>query len=127
MQNLSYGYKKPETNDTGTALWTALEDNIQRLNDHSHNGVNSASLNATSIVSLTATAASGNWASYSGPIGHYRQQITLPAGLDFDTVQIGFHTSAGAVIFPTVEKVSDTQFYVYSTNNTIDFIIQYGG
>lgn len=126
MQTLTYGFKLPEINDSGDALWTALEDNITRVDGHNHDGVDSPLLTAQSITGVTQTIASGSW-SASGATGHYRQQITVPSGFDFDTVQIGFRTSAGAVIFPTVEKVSDTQYYVYTTDNTQTFTAVYGG
>lgn len=127
MQTLTYGFRLPENGDSGDVLWTALEDNITRVDGHSHNGINSAKLSAQSILSSTQTISSSNWVSYGGPIGHYRQQVTLPSGFDFDTVQIGFRTSSGADIMPTVERVSDTQYLVYTTDNTINFIALYGG
>lgn len=127
MLVLSYGYSKPQTGDQGTALFTALENNIQRVNDHSHDGIDSAQLTPQAIPGVTQTISSASWATYGGPNGHYRQSVTLPAGFDFDTVAFSFRTTAGAVIHPTVEKISDTQMYVYTTDNTINFICVYGG
>lgn len=127
MLTLSFGYKKPESGDKGSLLFDALEDDIQRLNDHSHNGTDSTKLTAQSITGVSQTILAAAWVTYGGPIGHYRQQVTVPAGFDFDEVQIAFRTTAGAYIYPTVEKVSDTQFFVYTIDNTIDFIAIYGG
>lgn len=126
MQTLTYGFKLPETGDSGDALWTALEDNIERVDGHSHNGTDSAQLTAQSVIASTQTITSAGWVA-SGATGHYRQAVTLPAGFDLDLVQIGFRTTAGAVIFPTVEKISDTQFYVYCSDNTLTMIALYGG
>ena len=126
MVTLTYGLKRPETGDSGTVLFTALEDNITQLDSHTHNGVNSPALTAAAIVGTTQSVASGSWLA-SGATGHYRQQVTVPAGFDFDVVQIGFRTAAGAVIFPTVERVSDTQYLVYTTDNTQTFTAIYGG
>lgn len=123
---LSYGYIKPSTGDSGAALFTDLESNIQRLNDHTHDGVDSAPLPAQSIIGVSQTISSASWVA-SGATGHYRQAVTVPSGFDFDEVQISFRTSAGAYIHPTVEKISDTQYYVYTTNNAINFIAIYGG
>jgi hypothetical protein len=123
---LSYGYVKPSTGDSGTSLFTDLENNIQRVNDHTHNGINSAPLPAQSIIGVSQTISNASWVAH-GPTGHYRQLVTLPAGFDFDKVQISFRTSGGAYIHPTVERVSATQYYVYTTNNTINFIAVYGG
>lgn len=125
MQTLTYGLKKPETGDQGATLFTALEANITQLDAHTHDGVTSPALTAQSIVAVTASI-SASW-SASGATGHYRQLITLPAGFSFDTVQIGFRTSSGAEVYPTVEKVSATQYYVYSTDNTLTLTAQYGG
>jgi hypothetical protein len=126
MTTLTYGLKRPSTGDSGSTLFAALEDNITQLDGHTHDGVDSPALPAQSITGVTQTISSASWVA-SGATGHYRQQVTVPAGFDFDLVQISFRTSAGAYIHPTVEKVSDTQYYVYTTNNAIDFIACYGG
>jgi len=126
---LTYGFIKPQSGDRGSSLWTALEDNIQQLNDHTHNGTNSAKLPAQSITGVTQTIASGSWVTYGGPTGFYRQQVTVPAGFDFDVVSISFRESGstGAAIYPTVERVSDTQYLVYTIDNTADMVAVYGG
>lgn len=126
MQTLTYGLKLPETGDQGTTLFEALEDNIEQLDEHSHDGVDSPNLSPQAMPGITQTISSGSW-SASGATGHYRQQVTVPAGFDFDEVTISFRTTAGAIIYPTVEKVSDTQYFVYTTDNAINFIAVYGG
>lgn len=127
MLTLSYGYKKPQSGDRGATLFTALQDNIQRLNDHTHNGSDSAPLPAQSIMGVSQSILAANWVTYGGPTGFYRQQVTLPAGFDYDEVGISFRLASGDYIFPTVEKVSDTQYYIYTNNNTLDFQAIYGG
>jgi len=126
MLTLTYGLKNPETGDQGSVLFDALNGNIVQLDAHTHNGVNSPALTSAAVLATTDTISNANWLA-NGATGHYRQQVTVPAGFDFDVVQIGFRTTAGAVIFPTVERVSDTQYFVYTTDNTIDFIAVYGG
>lgn len=123
---LTYGLVRPATGDSGAVFFPAMENNITQLDAHTHNGINSSLLTAGSIVGVTQTISSASW-SASGATGHYRQSVTLPAGFDFDTVQLSFRTTAGAIIFPTVEKISDTQCYVYTTDNTINFIMVAGG
>lgn len=123
---LSYGYVKPETGDRGSSFFTGQEDNIQRLNDHTHDGTNSAPLTAASLVGITQSILAGSWVAF-GPTGHYRQQVTVPPGFDFDLVQIGFRTTAGVVVLPTVERVSDTQYYVYTIDNSAGLVAIYGG
>lgn len=125
MITTTYGYKVPETGDSGTSLFTALEDNITRLDAHNHDGVDSPTLTAQAIVGVTQTISSGAWVA-NGPTGHYRQAVTVASGFDFDTVGISFRTAAGAVIYPTVERISDTQFYVYTIDNTQTWTAIYG-
>jgi len=127
MQTLSYGYEKPEAGDNAASgFFTGMEDNIQRLNDHNHDGTNSALLPAQNISATTQSIASGSWSAF-GPTGHYRQLITTPAGFTFDGTNIGFRTSgsSGVYIYPTVERVTNTTFYIYTTDNTVSFVAIY--
>ena len=126
MQTLTYGYKRPDSGDKGTTLFTALADNITRVDGHSHNGVDSPFLTAQAITGVPQTIAAGSWVS-NGPTGFYRQLVTLPAGFDFDTVQISFRTSGGEYVFPQVERVSTTQYYIYTIDNSVAFVAVYGG
>lgn len=128
MITLSYGYKKPQNGDRGAAgFFTPMEDNIQRLNDHTHDGTNSAPLPAQSILGVAQNILAVNWVTYGGPTGFYRQLVTVPPGFDYDKVFISFRTTAGHYIFPSVEKVSTTQYYVYITDNTLSLVAVYGG
>lgn len=126
MITLTYGLKIPQTSDSSSAIFDAIEDDITQVDGHTHNGSDSASLPAQSIVGVTQSILSASW-SASGATGHYRQQVTVPAGFDFDTVQISFRTAAGAIILPTIERVSDTQYYVYTTDNSLTYTAVYGG
>lgn len=126
MQTLSFGFLLPETGDKGSGLWDALTTDISQLNSHSHNGTDSAQLSATSVAGATQNISHSSWANYSGPTGHYRQLVTTAAGYTFDANTISFRTSAGALIWPTVEKVTNTTFYIYSIDNTLDIVAVYG-
>lgn len=61
------------------------------------------------------------------PTGHYKQTVTLPAGFDYDTVDIKFRLADGTIIFPTVEKVSDTQYTIYTIDSSLAFTAVHGG
>ena len=125
---LSYGYVKPQAGDRGTtAFFTPMEQNIQRLNDHTHDGTNSAPLPAQSISGVSQAISAGSWVTYGGPTGFFRQQITVPAGFDFDKVQISFRTTGGMYVFPDVEKISATQYYIYTNDSSQGFTAIYGG
>jgi len=124
---LTYGQKIPNAGDRGVPLFQDLEDNFTRLDSHNHDGVNSPLLTAQAFVGIVATILAANWVTYGGPIGHYRQLVTMEPGFVFDNTKIGFRTTSGQVIYPTVERVTNTTYYVYTTNNSIDYIALYGG
>lgn len=126
MITLTYGQKKPEAGDRGTPLFQALEDNIERVDGHTHDGVNSPLLTATAFVGVPETILAGDWVAF-GPTGHFRQLVTMSSGFFFDTTKIGFRTTAGAYIYPTVERVSSTTYYVYTIDNTLNYVAVYGG
>ena len=123
MLTLSYGFKKPEPGDKGDVFFPALQDNAQKLNDHTHNGTDSAKLTTLAMNSLTSTISSANWVA-SGDV--YRQLISMPAGLTFDNVVIGFRESVSTnTSYLNVEKVSSNSYYVYCNDSTKSFTAQY--
>lgn len=124
---LTYGQKIPEAGDRGAPLFQDLEDNFTRTDGHSHNGVDSPLLTAQSFVGVPQTILAAGWATYGGPVGHYRQVVTMSSGFLFNTTKIGFRTSTGQYIYPTVERITNTTYYVYSNDNTVDFVALYGG
>lgn len=127
MLTLSFGFKKPQTGDRGSLWFPALEDDIQQLNDHTHDGITSSKLASTSITPTTQTLSSASWVLVAG--GNYRQLVTVPAGIDYDdygiAVRITNGASAGLEINPVLEKVSDTTYYMYVNDNTIDLKVIY--
>lgn len=127
MLTLSYGYLKPQTPDNGGDFFPALEQDIQQLNDHTHNGSNSALLTSQSITPVSQTILTASWSATSG--GTYRQLVTTPPAIDFDNYGLAFRIASGAnlgfEIHPSVERVTDTTFYVYTNDNTIDVTILY--
>lgn len=122
MLTLTFGFKKPQTRDTGTVLFTALEDNLQQLNDHTHNGVNSSRLSAAAVVASTQAILAAAWVLTSQ--GNYRQLVTL-SGLLYDEINIGIRTSLGHTVAAQIEKVSATTYYVYTNDNATGFTAVY--
>jgi hypothetical protein len=112
MLTLSYGYKKPQNSDTGDVVFPAMEQNIQQMNDHQHNGVDSALL-------TSSTNSTGIWS--AAPIGGglYRTLMTVPAGYSLNSCEMWFKTAAGATIYPSIEQVSSTTYYLYCNDNTL--------
>ena len=126
---LSYGFQKPATGDKGSVFWPILEDNIEQLNDHDHDGVNSAKLTSAGSIATVQSVASGGWGSLSG--GLYRQTVTLPAALTavsgtYDDYAIEIRNSAnGRKMFLQTEKVTSTTFYVWCNDNSISLKVLY--
>lgn len=117
---LSNGYKLPESPDTGDIFFGAIEFDIQRLNDHSHNGTDSALLSTVSQNILAA-----NWVAAPVGGGVYRQSVTVPTGYSYDTANIWFKLSTGEYVYPSVERITGTTYYVYTNNNALDYLALY--
>lgn len=120
MQTLSYGFKLPDDNDTGDIVFPALDGNITQLNNHTHDGTNSAPL-----ATRTANILHASWSASAGLTGIYEQTITLPAGLSYDVCFIWFKLSTGEYVFPSVSRVSSTSYKVYTSDNTLDYVANY--
>jgi hypothetical protein len=116
---LSKGYKKPSNPTYGDLWFPAMEDNIQRMNDHTHNGTDGAQ-----IANQTVSASSGSWGSDLGG-GSYRQLITTPTGMQYDSTRISVRRSTGEQAYPTLERVSATTFYIYTNNNAITYTLSF--
>lgn len=117
---LSYGYKLPADPDTGDVWFPALAFDITRLNSHSHNGTDSAPLSSTTQSILAAA-----WV--AAPIGGglYRQLVTLPGTLQYDTIEMWFKLSSGEYVYPSVERASANTYYIYTNNNTLQYTASY--
>lgn len=109
----SYGYTKPQTDDTGDVFFPAMATNIQQLNDHTHAGVDSAILPAK-----TQSISSGSWVAVSGQTGTYSQTVTMTTGWTYDAVSMEFRLSTGEVIYPTVTRAGSGSYVVYINDNT---------
>lgn len=118
MINLNYGYFQPENPDSGDAWFPAMETNMTQLAAHNHDGVTSAPL-ATQQQSIL----SSNWISQGG--GSYRQLLTVPTGLSYDTCHVWVKKSSGDYVYADVRRVSATTFYIYTTDNTLNLTVNY--
>lgn len=119
LSTLSYGFIKPSDPTYGDQFFPAMETNIQKMNDHTHDGSNSAPIAAT-----TQTVSSASWGSDLGG-GTYRQLITTPSGYSFDSNRIEVRRSTGEMSYPTIVRVSATTFYIYTNDNSVTYSIQY--
>ena len=63
---LSRGYKLPSSGDDSTTWMSNIEDNIQRLNDHDHDGTDSAlidgsKISKSAVVEISKTSSDPAW------------------------------------------------------------------
>ena len=117
MQTLTYGFKKPQVTDKGPVVFPALEANWQQVNDHNHDGANSALISPNSILPsqignagkfLTTNGSILSWATVTGAgevntasnvgggVGLFKQKSgvdlefkTLVAGANFSITPVG--------------------------------------
>lgn len=116
---LSYGYIQPQNGDKGSTWFPALNDNIQQLNDHDHNGINSAPIPSTNISSGTVSIPAASWV--LDVTGRYRQDVTVPAGYNMDNYSILFKLSTGEIITPSITRLSATSFRIFGPDNTLTY------
>lgn len=125
MQTLTYGYKKPETNDKGPIVFPALQDDIQQINDHDHNGANSKKITSASIDLAPQTILAANWVSLGG--GNFHQQVNLLPGYVYDNVTLSFRDPVtGAYIHPSVVRISQGIMDVFTNDGASDMTVLYG-
>jgi len=123
MDTLSYGFKKPQDGDRGDTLYTALEDNVQLTNDHTHNGVNSPKVSIASLSKFQQAISNAGWVAHGQAT--YRQLVTMGNGLLFDSSTITFRDDSGLAMFLDYERVATTTFYVYCNDNTKNIVAIY--
>lgn len=121
MITLSYGYEKPQNGDTGDVFFPALERDIQRLNDHTHDGVNSPFISAqapSSMVNFFSPALIGPIVDQNNP--YFGRSLVFSQGAN--QIARGFlkvfnkfaklSVSQGTIVFP---------FYSPATAQSIKF------
>ncbi len=114
---LSYGYIQPQNGDPGSTWFPALNDDIQQLNDHDHDGSNSAQLNAASIVNGAVSILAAAWV--SNGTGSFYQDVTVPAGFNMDDYSITTRLNGGDIIYPSIDRLTATTFRIYTLDNTL--------
>jgi len=120
MITLSNGYKLPQNGDLGDVWFTALASNIQAINDHTHNGINSEKLDSSSVTSLSSTINTGDFTLVGG---EYTVQITLPSLMQVDTTEISFRdATTREPVYVRYERFSVTQINIYS-NTALNLIV----
>lgn len=125
MLTLSYGYKQPQAGDFGSTFFPALEDDIVQLNGHNHNGVNSALITPPSFSLTQQSISSLLWLAVDAG-GNFRQLITMPGSITFDTRMIFMRDAASGSYYDlTIEKNSANTYYVYINDSTVNLTAYY--
>ncbi len=119
---LSKGYKKPETGDFGDVWFPALEDNIDRVNSHNHDGVNSEKLESKDLEVTIDTILVGAFVDQGN--GYYKATVTTPGGLLIDNYSLTFRDpTTKETIYPKFQKVTATTADVYiNSPQTIEVV-----
>jgi len=122
---LSNGYVKPQSGDRGSVFFPILENNIQRLNDHTHDGVNSNKIPPSSFTVVSSAISSANWGSATN--GIYSQTITVPAGIaEINEYGVYFYNAAnGHRLLLTMERASATTYNVFINDNSLNLVAVY--
>lgn len=124
MLTLTNGFKKPQNGDDGSVWFPAMEDNIQQLNDHNHNGVNSELIPSYLLTPTTQAISSAGWVATSG--GTYRQLVTVPNSKNVSNGFVVFkNSSTFSQMFLQTEYVSATTYYVYINDNSVSLTAYY--
>jgi hypothetical protein len=116
---LTYGLVRPNDGDRGATFWDELAGNITKLDAHDHDGTDSPRLTTAASTAMTSSVSAASWGATIGN-GQYRQLITLPAALSYDSVQITFReTTNNETVFTKHIKASASTYYVYTNDNTL--------
>ena len=121
---LSKGYKLPSTGER--AFFDELEDNIELMNSHSHNGTDGELIQVKYLQKSTATILAADWTATTGQSGTYEQTVNLPSGYLMDSTEIKFMDGSGHPLFLSVEKVDSTSYKVFINDNTLTLTAVYG-
>ena len=131
MALLPYGYYDLVAGEESSTEWMPnTRANWVRMASHQHDGVDSALIPAAylSLSKSTQTLLAAGWiVAGSG----YKQTVTLPGVLVFDSVLMKFKLSKagdtydGAIMHPTVIKIAASQYDIYVNDNTIDVLAVY--
>lgn len=120
---LSKGFIKPQDGDPGSVWFDALETNVQKVNDHTHNGTDSQALTGAAIVAQTLNFALADWGSPTD--GLYSQTKTIPGSLTYDNTVKEARLSNGDVVNADMIKASATTITVRTNDNSQDINVAF--
>lgn len=127
MQTLSKGYKKPQTGDFGSGAsgwFPAMEDNIDQLNDHEHDGVDGFQIKSSNLDGQIVSVLSGAFVDQGD--GYWRATVNSPGGVNINKIQATMRdATTREVMYGKVIRASNTAVYVY-LNIATDIEVLFG-
>jgi len=121
-ENFTNGpYEIPDSKETGNSVFDKLEEFMERMATHTHNGSdsNSITLNISKAIQDLENTVDFTWTLVSP--GRYRALVDVAVGSTFDdNVRTYYYRVAGGPpqqFYPTIERQSNTQYYLYT--NTV--------
>ena len=120
----------PDAKEEGNDVFDKLEEFMERVGAHTHDGTDSTVITLNIEKGVQELAANGNgviggdftWGPTSP--GKFRALVDVAPSSDFDNNErIYFYrigSGAPKQFYPTVERVSPTQYYVYSNVTEVD-------
>jgi len=122
-RTLSNGFILPEDGDFGNTWFDDLEANIQRVNDHNHDGANSSNIPSTAIVPVVVTLAAADFV--ADPAG-FTAVLTTNSTINLDERSLYFRDAVTKQqVFLDFERVSSASYNVF-TNTAKDYEVLLG-
>lgn len=117
-ETLSFGFVNPEDGDPASVWQPAINSTIEQLNDHNHDGVNSATISPASISTLSTAVLSGNWVGDGN--GNFTQTISAPPAVTEvnDFYPKSYVDSTGEIVYLSSTRASSTTLTL-TTNNPV--------
>lgn len=122
MITLSKGFKLPETGDFGDVWFPALEDNIQQLNDHKHDGLDSEKIPSGNLSASVVTTLVGAFADQGD--GYWRASVSTPGGVALSDLSVTVRDPTTLEpIYAKLAKNTASSIYVYiNTPQTVEVV-----
>lgn len=121
-----YQFKVPEVDDNGAIVASAIEDTIDQLNDHTHDGITSALLPLNSVETQSQVVSSASWAVVEDVPDSFRATVTMPVGLEFDkTPPQLFNNDTGEMLLLTCNKLGTSSFEIFTWDDELEVKVVY--
>jgi len=116
-------YEIPDPKEAGNNVFNILEEFMERMATHTHVGAdsNSITLNISKAVQNLTSTVDFTWDLVS--TDKYRASVPTAVGANFDDNVRTYYYVDGAEpkeFQPTIEKIDNSNYYIYSNDNTID-------